>query len=268
MLINSNNILNAYNYQLLSDVSFNYLEDFNYNKTIKSGSIIFCKTDFLGKLFNIIHNDGSYILITHHSDYSITEELFNSKPESIKKWFCINPQIFNDSIIPIPLGIKTHKGSYLEPQYMSQWFSENVNSLRLNEKEEVIYVNFNLTNSSRKNLVDSLSHLNLKITNNLPFNKYIEDMSRCRFVLSPPGNGVDCHRTWEALYVGCVPIVIKNKLYNFFNDLPILQVDNFKDINNDMLINFKNKTFNYEKLSIYYWKHLLLKKKNEINTSR
>jgi len=28
-----------------------------------------------------------------------------------------------------------------------------------------------------------------------------------RFVVSPPGNGVDCHRTWEAIAMGSIPIV-------------------------------------------------------------
>ncbi len=27
------------------------------------------------------------------------------------------------------------------------------------------------------------------------------------FVLSPHGNGLDCHRTWEALLLGCIPVV-------------------------------------------------------------
>jgi hypothetical protein len=30
------------------------------------------------------------------------------------------------------------------------------------------------------------------------------------YVLSPPGNGIDCHRTWEALFLGSIPIVKKS----------------------------------------------------------
>lgn len=268
MLINSNNILNAHNYSLLSDVSFNFIEDFTYNKRIENGSIIFCKTDFLNILFNILEDSHKYVLITHHSDYPITEELYTNKPKSIKKWFCINPKIFNENIIPIPLGIKTHKGAYLEPQYMSQWFCDNVERLKDNNKRNEIYVNFNITNSSRKNLIEQLKHLNLKVKYNLPFNEYIENMSSCRYVLSPLGNGIDCHRTWEALYVGSIPIVIKNNLYDCWKDLPILQIENFEDLTNELLDNFLKNSFNYEKLNLYYWKGLILKEKDEIITSR
>ena len=28
------------------------------------------------------------------------------------------------------------------------------------------------------------------------------------FVISPPGHGLDCHRTWEALALGCIPIIL------------------------------------------------------------
>jgi hypothetical protein len=44
-----------------------------------------------------------------------------------------------------------------------------------------------------------------------PFASYLDDMARCRWVLSPPGNGVDCHRTWEALYLGVTPIVLRTE---------------------------------------------------------
>lgn len=37
-------------------------------------------------------------------------------------------------------------------------------------------------------------------------------LSRYSFVASPPGNGLDTHRMWEALYLGCVPIVVRSHL--------------------------------------------------------
>jgi hypothetical protein len=40
-----------------------------------------------------------------------------------------------------------------------------------------------------------------------PFREYLSDLAQCQWCLSPPGNGPDCHRTWESLYVGTVPLV-------------------------------------------------------------
>jgi hypothetical protein len=54
-------------------------------------------------------------------------------------------------------------------------------------------------------------------------------MQKTLFVPSPAGNGLDCHRTWEALYLGCVPVVIKKE---FCGDetWPVLVVDNWQDL--------------------------------------
>jgi hypothetical protein len=48
-------------------------------------------------------------------------------------------------------------------------------------------------------------------------------MSDYQFVASPMGNGYDCHRTWEALALGCVPIVNLGKLKKSQRE-PLLQL--------------------------------------------
>jgi hypothetical protein len=54
-------------------------------------------------------------------------------------------------------------------------------------------------------------------------------MRKTLFVPSPAGNGLDCHRTWEALYLGCVPVVLEA---DFCGDStwPLLVVKNWEDI--------------------------------------
>jgi hypothetical protein len=48
------------------------------------------------------------------------------------------------------------------------------------------------------------------------------------FVISPPGRGLDCHRTWEAIYLGAVPVVMKTSLASsLISELPILAVDGY-----------------------------------------
>jgi hypothetical protein len=54
---------------------------------------------------------------------------------------------------------------------------------------------------------------------------YIEALRDAVFVLSPQGNGLDCHRTWEALYLGAIPVVTAGTLdQNLIQGLPILEV--------------------------------------------
>ena len=60
--------------------------------------------------------------------------------------------------------------------------------------------------------------------------EYRNRLSQFMFVASPPGNGFDCHRTWEALYLGVVPVVKKHPYYDQFPDLPLLRLNDWSEI--------------------------------------
>jgi hypothetical protein len=91
----------------------------------------------------------------------------------------------------------------------------------------------------------------------LPRSESYKQMCKYSFVLSPFGNGLDCIRTFEALCLSCIVIIKKSVLDIIYEDLPVLIVDEWHDINetllNNTLIEFSNKTFNYEKLKMDYW---------------
>jgi hypothetical protein len=51
------------------------------------------------------------------------------------------------------------------------------------------------------------------------------------FVISPPGNGIDCHRTWESIYLGAVPVVKRGFLADsLLAKLPILAVNEWQEV--------------------------------------
>ena len=87
-------------------------------------------------------------------------------------------------------------------------------------------------------------------------------MTKHAFVVSPHGNGLDCHRTWEALSLGCIPIVKTSGLDKLFDDLPVWIVQEWKDVSLEnmkaKIEEFKNRTFNYEKLTLAYWKSKII----------
>jgi hypothetical protein len=88
-----------------------------------------------------------------------------------------------------------------------------------------------------------------------------KNMTQYAFVISPWGNGLDCHRTWEALCLGCIPIVKTSELDPLFADLPVWIVQDWTDVNFDTMKQtideFKNKTFKYEKLTLSYWRNIM-----------
>ena len=83
------------------------------------------------------------------------------------------------------------------------------------------------------------------------------------FILSPFGVGMDCHRTWEALSLGCIPIICAPDFKKMFEDLPVLIINDWNEINeillNNTLNTFKEKNFNYDILTLEYWKNKIQK---------
>jgi hypothetical protein len=90
------------------------------------------------------------------------------------------------------------------------------------------------------------------------------------FWLSPRGNGLDCHRTWEALYLDIIPIVWNSSLNILYENLPVIIINDHKELNEKFLYDKFNeisekklsqtKSYQYEKLRHAYWRQLILNK--------
>lgn len=56
------------------------------------------------------------------------------------------------------------------------------------------------------------------------------EKTRYAFVVSPHGHGLDCHRTWESLVLGNIPIVKRSSLDPLYEGLPVAIVDDWREI--------------------------------------
>jgi len=56
------------------------------------------------------------------------------------------------------------------------------------------------------------------------------EKTRYAFVVSPHGNGLDCHRTWESLVLGNIVIVKRSSLDPLYEGLPVVIVDDWLEI--------------------------------------
>jgi hypothetical protein len=129
------------------------------------------------------------------------------------------------------------------------------------ERIPKIYVNFTKGNDrfgqrrgSLENIPRDLLEINDSFT---PRTINWQKISNYSFVLSPFGIGMDCHRTWEALCLGCIPVVKAANFSKLFEDLPVLIVNDWNEVNRELLNttieNYKTKTFNYKKLQLKFW---------------
>jgi hypothetical protein len=59
--------------------------------------------------------------------------------------------------------------------------------------------------------------------------EHFQAIRNSQFVISPPGAGPDCYRTWESIYLGSNPVVMKNSWPFGQEDLPVTAIENYKD---------------------------------------
>jgi hypothetical protein len=108
-------------------------------------------------------------------------------------------------------------------------------------------------------------------------NEYVHTVTSYSHILSPRGAGIDCHRTWEALYLGTVPIVKESVLTDYFKSIgvPLIVVKEWSDITNTkhmselMKIDFPNID-NHPALYIDFWLNMIHGKRSllQIEQSR
>ena len=96
-------------------------------------------------------------------------------------------------------------------------------------------------------------------SNGQGFDNYIDNVYNHPFVICPEGNGIDTHRVWECLYMNTIPIVIRNINNSFYEDLPILFLNDWEELSekllHDAFMDMSRKEWNMDKLTFEYWRH-------------
>lgn len=89
----------------------------------------------------------------------------------------------------------------------------------------------------------------------MPYLSYIRMLPHYKFIASPEGNGIDCHRHYEALMAGSIPIVERNdRLLEKYGNCPILFTDDFSEITPEYLdVKYEemlHKTWDFSRLCL------------------
>jgi hypothetical protein len=95
---------------------------------------------------------------------------------------------------------------------------------------------------------------------------YLDELRQSKFILSPPGLGLDCYRHWEALYMGTIPVLEHlnrtDGWHRNFEHLPVAWIDHYDNLTADWLENVaypqlvaNHGNYNYFKLTRQWWIH-------------
>lgn len=256
-------------FRSISDHIFDETHQFIIPKEVKKADVIFVKTDLLEDFFYNYHKKihNPYILITHNSDDETPnkfEKYLDDK--KIIAWFSQNVIKKHPKLIPIPIGIDNRYWG--NKKFHS--FRKIVANQNMHKKNKLLYQNF-----CKKTCLDKRSYVQKLFENKkycitkskVPIKEYCIDVTTSNFVLSPRGNGLDTLRTWESLYLGSFPIVESSAMDSIFDDLPVIIVNDYNEVNekflHDKLQEMENKEFNMEKIYFPYWENLIHQYKNK-----
>ncbi|EKX43421.1 hypothetical protein GUITHDRAFT_110544 [Guillardia theta CCMP2712] len=141
-----------------------------------------------------------YILVTHCSDAGAPGafDVYLDDPRIIA-WFAQNPDLsHHQKLHPLPIGLANRQYPHGDIEAVSRVRRQYADG--------------------QKTVLKGKSFVTL--ASNLPYEEYLRDLARHRFVLCPAGNGLDTHRTWESLLMGSVPIVASSPMDSLFRFLP------------------------------------------------
>ncbi len=241
--------------------------------------VVFVKTDFEAIWFTTYHHKfDSYTLITGNSDYSVPHTQHGLNALDQIKWFTINRVVDHPNLFAIPLGTNNvgrpngfgfESFDRSENELSKRWKKSFERTFDSN-KAVAIYFNTE-TNPLRNEALRCLRQNGFAAFPPMPYNQTMREISKFHFVASPPGNGIDCVRTYESIMRGAIPIVFPSTT-RWWSNLPHLEVESFCDVTTDFLRKawYRLRTRPYDFSTAYapYWYNLIRpKRKAEPNVT-
>lgn len=239
-------------------------------ENIKKNDLVWLRPSFIKEFYqNILPKlDQDIILVVNDGDETFpkncglnpTEVEYLLNHPNILHVFCQNLDYQGPSkkIAPIPIGIDFHSVGY-KGGYWGEKGSPKSQERILNHvfdsspptsmRKKRIFVDFHHSESMRASFSRYLEFKEdrrsifreivktglVDHTKKLSRNKLWRIKGQYAFSVSPWGNGLDCHRTWEDLALGCIVIVKKSALDPLYEGLPVVIVQDWREITKENL---------------------------------
>ncbi len=171
-----------------------------------------------------------FILIIHNGDTIPPQATLNLLGEMFTAVYCVNVISETRRLRALPIGLENAR---LNNNGRLDYYLPGLEQARSINRSRLVVSSFHESNNPavreptaelfRKSRFGFHGH-------SWKRKEYRDVLKETCFVISPPGNGPDCHRTWEALYMGAIPVVLKSQLANsLVKGMPILAVDSYEE---------------------------------------
>lgn len=199
-------------------------------------------------------------ILTHNGDLPVTDDalrLFHN----LTSWFGQNIMTIDSRCIALPIGLENDyvEGSIDKKKLLFAYMQKHQVPSRL------AYLNCNTKTykADREDAYSKIKNCTKVMHRTISNEQYYSDILDHDFIICPRGNGLDCHRNWEVLYLNRYPVMKRyHGLELVYKDLPVVFVDDWEEVTEDLLNKKKNEffstTFNKEKLKFSWWKDLII----------
>ena len=188
-----------------------------------------------------------FTLILHNSDDEFGEkQLKYLDIPNCKEIYTQNMNVNHPQVEPLPIGMANSCWDWGDSKIMDEVINEGY----IDSNPYFIYANFTkgdgVRYDRRKDCYDILSENGIIMQESTDYKSYLQELKKHKFCLSPEGNGIDCYRTWEALYMRTIPICKRSVMVEEFAKIfPIYIVDDWKDFDIDDVWNSYD-SFNWD----------------------
>lgn len=254
--------------------------DFDLDSINQGTKSIYINTDasssFYKKILPGIVNP--LLLVVGNSDKSFGYEGSVNKileSEKITALFAQNLEIEHPKVFPLPIGLDYHNiwekprknslGYRITPLLHERFILKTLaSSVNLDNRKNLLYCNwhFKIDRGDRRACYEGINH-ELCFFEQSPVNRLqnYSNQSKFRYVLSPSGLGSDCYRTWEAIILGCIPVIRRSNMSNYFKHLPVIIVNEWHEITFEFLEarfnEMKKIEFDYGFIFMDFWKRAI-----------
>jgi hypothetical protein len=157
---------------------------------------------------------------------------------------CVNWLGQVKNIEPIPIGLENRRlHTNGVPGDFNKLIRAGIPSLGARENHILVSFSVSTNLDERVRALDCVKNLSGTDVRHFQgsVSDYQQELLRSRYVLSPPGNGYDCHRTWEAIYLGAIPVV-KRAYWPFTHmDLPVIVLDDWSELKSLQTMDFRTQ---------------------------
>ena len=164
-------------------------------------------------------------LILHNADDSFEKEhLKYFDIPNCKQIFTQNVNVLDSRVKFLPIGIANHFWKWGKSQIVDEVIQEEI------DKTDFVYAWFQ-KRDNRVDCYDNVRREGIPIVESMEYKDYLRKLKTYKYCVSPEGNGIDCYRTWEALYMKTIPICKRSILVEeFAKTFPIYIIDDWKDL--------------------------------------